>query len=107
MYVHYQEIGGQWGDFTSMLAAVHTVVQESETRLAIVTVDEVSLTQVCEQLEDLKVGWHRDSTHTHMVTQIYTHTHVHTHLRTHMFIQIYKHTCSHTFTNTNGHTEEC
>ncbi|GFR84706.1 nesprin-1-like [Elysia marginata] len=51
-----EEITGQWGDFTSMLAAVHTVVHESETRLAIVSVDDVTVTQLCHQLDDLKMA---------------------------------------------------
>ncbi|RUS76917.1 hypothetical protein EGW08_015320, partial [Elysia chlorotica] len=49
-----EEIGGQWGDFTSMLSAVQTVVVESETRLAIVSVDQVTAEELAEQLDSLK-----------------------------------------------------
>ncbi|KAK3749793.1 hypothetical protein RRG08_046298 [Elysia crispata] len=49
-----EEIGGQWGDFSTMLASVNTVVQESETRLAIVSLDDVTVTQMGQQLDNLK-----------------------------------------------------
>ena len=39
-----------------MLASVNTVVQESETRLAIVSLDDVTVTQMGQQLDNLKVS---------------------------------------------------
>ncbi|GFO48203.1 nesprin-1-like [Plakobranchus ocellatus] len=49
-----EEIGGQWGDFTTMLSSVQTVIQESETRLSIISIHEVTFTQLGQHLDSLK-----------------------------------------------------